>query len=89
MESKNFSEFTDEQLLIEKKKLGKSKLFYAVFIGFLVGVLIFGIVAWFISPEKKIGFFIPMLFTLLIIYKLLQGSKKNKALEEVLRERNI
>jgi hypothetical protein len=61
MEKKDFSELTDQELLVEKKKLKKAKIFFAASIGFLAGILIFGIVSWSLSPQKHWGFLIPML----------------------------
>jgi len=89
MEQNSFKEMTDAELLVEKKKLNKSKITHALLIGFLAGILIFGIVAWSLSPEKKIGFFIPMLIPIGFIYKLLKSSKDNIDLEEVLKERRL
>lgn len=89
MEKKNFSELTNEELLVQKKKLKKSKITHALLIGFLAGVLIFGIVSWSLSSEKRIGFFIPMLFPVFFIYKTIKNSKNNKELEDTLKERNL
>lgn len=89
MEKKELSELTDEALLIEKKKLKKSKLFHAMYIGFLGGILIFGMVSWSLSSEKKLGFLIPMLIPIVFIYRLLKNPKRNKDLEEVLNERRL
>ena len=89
MEKKSFAEMTDEELLVEKKKLKSSKIFHAAFIGFLAGVLIFGMVAWSLSAEKRLGFFIPMLIPVFIIYKLVKNSKGNQDLEEALKERRL
>ncbi|MGB6037020.1 MAG: hypothetical protein WBG42_12180 [Cryomorphaceae bacterium] len=80
---------TDEERLVEKKKLKSSKIFHASFIGFLAGILIFGIVAWSLSPEKQLGFLIPMVIPVSIIYKMVKKSKKNTDLEKVLKERNL
>ena len=81
---------TDEELLIEKKKLNKSKTFYALSIGFFAGLLIFGIVSWSLSPEEKyFGFLIPMLIPIVFIYNMLKNRHKNKDLEEVLKERQL
>ena len=89
MERKNFSDLSDQELLIEKKKHKKSKLFHAALIGFLAGILIFGLVAWILSPEKKLGFFIPMLIPIVFIYKLFKNPKDKNDLEEILKERNL
>jgi hypothetical protein len=89
MEKKDLSELTDEELLIEKKKLKNSKIFHAVSIGFLAGILIFGVVSWSLSSEKHLGFLIPMLIPIAFIYKLVKNPNKNKDLEEVLKERDL
>lgn len=89
IKTRNFSELTDKELLAEKKKLKKSKIIHATLIGFLAGVVIYGLVSWGLSPEKKLGFFIPMLFPIFLIYKLIKNPKKNNDLEDVLKERNL
>jgi hypothetical protein len=89
MEKKDLYKLTDEELLVERKKLMKSKLWYAIWIGFLAGILIFGVVAWSLNPEKKLGFLIPMFFPAFFIYKLLKTPNKNKDLEDVLKERGL
>ena len=89
MDKKDLSRLTEEELLIEKKKLKKSKIIHATLIGFLAGILIFGIVSWSLSAERKVGFFIPMLIPVFFIYRLLKNPKSNKDLEEVLKERHL
>ena len=89
MEKEALSQLTNEELLVEKKKLKQSKLFHAVAIGFLGGVFIFGMISWALSSEKRIVFFIPMLIPLFFIYKVLKSPDKGKVLEEVLKERGL
>jgi hypothetical protein len=89
MEKKVYSELTDEELLVEKNKLKNSKIFHAAFIGFLAGILIFGVVSWILTSEKRLGFFIPMLIPIYIIYRLVKNPTSNKDLEEVLKERHL
>ncbi|MFK7775014.1 MAG: hypothetical protein AB8F94_22935 [Saprospiraceae bacterium] len=89
MEKKNFSELTDEELLVEKTRLKKSKIIHAALIGFLAGILIFGIVSWSLSSKKHLGFFIPMLIPISIIYRLIKNPKTNNDLEMVLKERHL
>lgn len=89
MEKKDLFELTDEELLIEKKKLKKSKIIHATIIGFLAGILIFGIVSWIFSPKNFLGFLIPMLIPIFLIYRLVKNSKSNKDLEEVLKEHHL
>lgn len=89
MEKKDLYKLTDEELLVEKKKLNKSKVFYAVFVGFLAGILIFGVVSWILPPGKHSGFLVPILIPVVLIYKLLKTPNKNKDLEDVLKERSL
>jgi uncharacterized membrane protein YoaK (UPF0700 family) len=89
MEKKDLYQLTDEELLVEKRKLKNSKIFYAAWIGFLAGVLIFGFGGWILSPKKQLGFLIPMLIPIVMIYQLIKNSKINNDLEEVLKERHL
>ncbi len=89
MEKKDLYKLTDEELLVEKKKLNKSKIFHATSIGFLAGILIFGVVSWSMSSKKSLGFLIPMLIPVVFIYRLLKTPNKNKDLEDVLKERGL
>lgn len=82
-------QLSDAELLVLKKKMKEAKLFYAVFIGFLVGVLLFGVVAWALSPQKQFGFLIPMFIPILLIKKLRQPSPQHQELEAVLQERGL
>ncbi|MDF4202578.1 hypothetical protein PXD56_06420 [Maribacter sp. SA7] len=83
----NASELTDEELVLEKKKLKKSKIMNAFIIGFLASIVVIGIVSSII--EKNFGTLIPLLFPIYFIYRLVSNSNKNKELEMVLKERNI
>ncbi|MBL7998221.1 MAG: hypothetical protein JNL32_06230 [Candidatus Kapabacteria bacterium] len=89
MEKEDLYKLTDEELLVESQKLKKSKLFHATAIGFLAGILIFGVVGWIMSPNKHVGFLIPMLFPVIFIYKLLKKNSINKDVEDVLKERGL
>lgn len=89
MEKKDLYKLTVEELLVEKEKMRKSKLFHAISIGFLAGILIFGVVSWGLSSEKRLGFIIPMLIPVVFIYRLLKNPNRNKDLEDVLKERGL
>lgn len=89
MESKDYSKLTDEELLLEKKKLKKNKIFFAFSIGFLAGILIFGAVSWSLSPNKHWGFLIPMAIPIVFIYNILKNRKSSAQLEAVLKDRQI
>lgn len=89
MEKKDLHHLTNEELLVEKQKLKKSKLFHAAAIGFLAGILIFGVVSWILSSEKNLGFLISILIPVVFIYRIFKNQNKNKDLEELLKERGL
>lgn len=81
MDKKELSELTDEQLLGEVKKIKTSPTTNALFIGCLIGIVIYSIV------KNGLGFFV--LIPLFFAYKLAQNSKKDKSLQEELKARNL
>ena len=89
MKKEDLYKLTDQELLVEKEKLKKSKLFYAAAIGFLAGILIFGVVSWALWSEKRFGFLVPMLIPVVFIYRLLKAPNTNRDLEDVLKERKL
>ncbi len=80
-EQKELSKLTDQELLNEAKKKKSASFINALFIGILIGVVIYSI------AKNTFGFFtlIPLFFA----YKLVKNSKSNKALEEELKTRNL
>lgn len=89
MEQKDYAQMSNEALLLEKKKLKQSKIFFAAAIGFLAGVFVFGIVGWILSPKKNFGFFIPMIIPILLLRGIIKKGKENQALETILKERGL
>ena len=90
MEQRELSELTEEELLIEKKKLKKRKLINATIIGFLAAIIAFAVVSWSLGSKKNlIAFLLPMLFPIYFIYRIIKNSKKDKELETLLKERNL
>jgi riboflavin transporter FmnP len=81
MTQEELSELTDQELLDQEKKMKSTSITNAVFIGFMIGIVIYSIV------KNSLGFFtlIPLFFA----FKLFKNSKNNKALEELLKERNL
>ncbi len=67
MNYKELSELTDQELLDEAKKMKSNSIINALFIGFLIGIVIYSIAA------NSLGFFtlIPLFFA----YKLITNSK--------------
>ena len=81
MKEKELSELTDEELLAEAKKVKKASFMSAVVIGIMIGVVIYSVV------KNNVGFF--TLIPLFLAYKLVNNSKNNDALKELLKERNL
>lgn len=83
MESKNYSKFSDQELLEEQKKLKSFSLTNALFIGFLLGVIVFSI----IKSSWGMLTLIPIYF----IYKMVNDprNKKVKELEKEFKDRNL
>lgn len=83
MNQKELSELTDQELLEEAKKLKSFSVTNAFIIGFLIGIVIFSIV------KSTFGFL--MLIPLYLIYKMANDpkAKRSKALERLLKERNL
>ncbi|MBF6607381.1 MAG: FUSC family protein [Flavobacterium sp.] len=76
------SEMTDQELLLEAKRMRSTSLTNAVLIGFLIGVIIYGVV------NDSIGFL--AIIPLFMIYKLVNSTKyKRTELQNLLKERNI
>jgi len=81
MAEKDLSELTDEELLQEAKKMKSRSTINALTIGIMVGVIFWSVV------NSTVGLF--TLIPLFFIYKLVNNSKDDKALKELLRERNL
>ncbi len=72
-EKKDYSKLTLEELLIEEKKIKKNEILSAGLIGFLIGVMVFGVV------KNGFGFLylaIPI-FLIVGIFKNSQVQKQN------------
>ena len=75
------SKLTDEELLLEAKKMKSIAMLNAGLIGFAVGIIIYSIL------NNRIGLF--TLIPLFFIYKMFNGSKNNAALKKILHERGL
>ncbi len=75
------SKLSDEELLDYAKNNKPSPIFDAFFIGFLIGIIIFGILA------DSLGFF--MIVPLFLIYLFLKKPKQQAALKKELEKRNL
>ena len=75
------SELTDEELLVESKKIRSTSITYALLIGFLIGIIIYSVV------KNSLGFF--TLIPLYFIYKIFSGSGNHDDLKKELKERNL
>ncbi len=82
-DKKDYSKLTLEELLVEERKAKKNAVFSAGLIGFMVGIMIYGIV------KNGFGFLyiaIP-LFLIFVIYKNSKTQKQN--LKQIQAEINI
>ena len=81
MNQEELSKLTDEELLEISKNNKPSPILDAFFIGFLIGIIVYGIVAngW--------GFF--ALIPLFLIYILLKKPKQYQMIKNELEERNL
>lgn len=77
----DLSRLSDEELLSEARSNKPSPLLDAFFIGFLVGVIVFGVAA------SSFGFL--LLIPLFLIYILLKKPKKYQALQTEIRNRGL
>lgn len=81
MEEKKLAELTDQELLDKAKKMKSKNIINAFLVGFMIGIIVFSI------AKNSLGFF--TLIPLFIVYKLVNNAKDDKALKEVLKERNL
>ena len=83
MEHKEYTQFPDQELLDESKKMKSFSITNALLIGFLVGVIFFSIV--------KNSWGMLTLIPLYFIYKMVNDpkNKKYKELQGILKERTI
>lgn len=73
MTEKELNEISDQELLEKRKKKKSASITNAVFIGMMIGIIIYSIV------KNNFGFFtsIPLFFA----FKAFDNSKNNKAFE--------
>ena len=89
MEKKDLHNMSNDEWLVEKRKMKSSRIFSAVFIGFLAGVVAVGVVSWIISSKKNFAFWLPMFFPIYFIYKEFKKPNEFKQLEDLLKERGL
>ncbi len=81
MSQKELSEMTNEELLLEGKKIKSSNIINAVLFGVMIGI------AGYSTIKKGLG--ILTFFPLLLIQMLLKNNARKKAFETELKERNL
>ena len=82
MTERKLSEFTDEELLQEAKKMKSNSIINAVLIGFFVGVIVYSVV------KDTVG--LVTLIPIFFVYRMVNKTKNdNQELEKLLKERNL
>lgn len=81
MTEEELSNLSDQELLVEAKKMKSTNFINAVLIGFLIGVIIYSVV------KSTVGLF--TLIPLFIIYKFTNASKNDETLKKVLADRGL
>lgn len=83
MEQKEYSQMSDQELMVESKKLKSFLIINALLIGFLAGVIVFSVV----KNTWGMLTIIPLYF----IYKMINDpqNKRVKELQMVLKERSL
>ena len=82
MKQKELSSLTDEELLNEAKKMKSISITNAVFIGFLIGIVVYSV------AKNTLG--LVTLIPLFFAYKLINKPKPDTTeLETLLRQRNL
>jgi hypothetical protein len=81
MNREQLAKLSDKELLEVAKKNKPSPVFDAFFIGLLVGIVIYGVVA------NAWGFFI--LIPLFLIYLFLKKPRQYQAIQDELKKRNL
>ena len=79
-DTKDYSKMTPEELSAAEKKLKRSEILSAVLVGFLIGIMIFGVAA------NGFGFLYTVI-PLVLIAGIVKGSQKQKSsLKEIRTE---
>ncbi len=69
MDNKDYSKLTLEELIVEEKKIKRNQIISAIIIGFLIGVIVYGI--------AKNGFgFLYIFIPLFLIYGIYKNSQR-------------
>jgi uncharacterized membrane protein YfcA len=84
MQQKELTELTDQELLEEAKKMKSSSIIHALFIGAMIGVVIYSVV------KNSFGFFgLILLFFAFKFFHNPENNKRHEALKTLLKERNL
>lgn len=81
MNEKELSQLTDEELLKTAQNFKPTPIIDALLIGFLIGIILYGVMA------NAWGF--TVLIPLFLIYQFLKKPKQYKALQKELKTRNL
>jgi ABC-type transport system involved in cytochrome bd biosynthesis fused ATPase/permease subunit len=89
MENNDVTKRSNPELLAEKQKIKKSKLFHALSIGFLAGIVLFGVGAWLISEKRSFALLFPLMIPIVMIRSIIKKPNPHAALEAELKARGL
>ena len=79
---KNIHELTDQELLLEAKKVKSNQIMNAVMIGVLIGIIVYSVLV------NRLGFLTVIL--VFIVYKMVNKTTYSKEeLQKILKERKL
>ena len=81
MEEQELSALSDDELRARARDMKSSEVVHAVLIGFMIGIIIFGIAYNAIA--------LSLLIPLFLIFKVFHKPERNRALKKVLAERGL
>lgn len=81
MEEQELSALSDDELRARAREMKSSEVVHAVLIGFMIGIIIFGIAYNAIA--------LSLLIPLFLIFKVFHKPERNRALKKVLAERGL
>jgi hypothetical protein len=81
MKKENLSNLTDQELIEKANKMKSTSIINALLVGFMIGIVVWSV------AKNTVGLL--TLIPLIFIYKLVNNSKNDKVLKQLLKDRNL